>query len=67
MVNSFILKHNSIIFKDQKKYGIISDKERNWHSLGGANTVNERKRRYDGLIQLISTLGDNPAHETFQK
>jgi len=67
MVNSFILKHSSIIFKNQEKYGITSDKDNNWHSLGGLNTVNERRRRYDMFIQLIATLGDNPKHETFQK
>ena len=67
MVNSFILKGNSFIFQNQEKYGIISDKERNWHSLDGLNTIGERKRRYDEFIQLVATLGDNPAHETFQK
>ena len=67
MVNSFILKHNSIIFKNQEKYGIVSDKDRDWYALGGLNTINERKRRYDVFLQLIAILGDNPVHETFQK
>lgn len=67
MLNSFILKHNSSIFQNQEKYGITSDMERNWHSLGGMNTVDERKRRYDKFVALVSALGDKPAHETFQK
>ncbi|MBL7196986.1 MAG: B12-binding domain-containing radical SAM protein [Candidatus Omnitrophica bacterium] len=66
MVNSFILKGNCLLFENKKKFGIVSDKERNWYSLNGVNTVEERKRRYDEFIELISEFNDKPAHETFQ-
>lgn len=66
MVNSFILKGNSMLYHNQEKFGIVSDSRRNWYSLGGLNTVEERKRRYDEFVRLISELGDEPAHQTFQ-
>ena len=40
--------------------------ERNWSSLGGFNTTEERKRRYDEFIKVIIELNDKPTHETFQ-
>lgn len=67
MVNSFILKGSSILFKNKEKFDIVSDNERNWYSLGGLNTFEERKKRYDEFIELIAALGDKPAHETFQR
>lgn len=67
MVNSFILKYTSLLFKNREKFGVVSDKNRNWHSQGGINTVEERRRRYDKFIRLISEFGDKPAHETFQR
>lgn len=66
MVNSFILKYDSLLFKNKEKFGIVLDEERNWYSQSGLNAVGERKRRFDEFIKLVSELGDKPAHETFQ-
>lgn len=67
MVNSFILKSNSILFQNREKFGVVSDSNRNWHSLGGFNTVEERQRRYNEFIDLISRFGDRVIHNTFHR
>lgn len=66
MVNSFILKYTSLLFENRESFGVVSDRDWNWYSQDGANTVEERKRRYDEFISLISELNDKPAHMTFQ-
>jgi len=67
MLNSFILKSNSPIYKDKERFGIVMDDSGSWSSLKGLNTIAERKIRYDTFIELINKLGDRPAHEMFNK
>jgi len=67
MVNSFILKSSSLLFRHKQRFGIVADDQRNWHSQNGNHTTEIRKKRYEKFIELISALGDVPAHKTFQK
>lgn len=66
MVNSFILKGNSVLFNEQERFGIVSDENRNWNSQGGLNTKEKRRKRFDEFLELIALLKDEPAHKTFQ-
>jgi len=67
MINSFILKSNSPLYKNKEKFGIVMDSQGNWQSLAGLNTTAERKKRYDAFIKLLSNLGDRPSQEMFNK
>ncbi|MBU1726586.1 MAG: hypothetical protein KJ880_03045, partial [Candidatus Omnitrophica bacterium] len=66
MVNSFILKGESLLFQQQEEFGITFDSDGHWKSLDGINTIEERRRRYARLLDLLSENNDIAAHKTFQ-
>ena len=67
MVNSFIMKDNSLLAGSKEKFGITLKSGRDWVSCGGLNTAEERRRRLDEFTALLFELKDKPAHVTFQR